>query len=439
MKFGIFSAVRKYVFSLLLLSLVGLAFSASDDFAKLPDGLQYRQVKKNIRPEARPMFKAAEKYYDKMKYSQADQSYLEAIQRGEGFYGSWGRACVARQDKRISDAEKFYATAFSLNDSLESFLYDYAVFLQLNGQEWGKIEKVCTRLYTVTKDDEALSILVETAARLKQQSAALKSLAEIARRYPLRSNAQVYYASMLYDCGQKAEAAEVARNAIQISYDPFQLKLIVSILAQEGYFVECAKACQKMSQIAPRSAPTLEAWGFLELQQGHYKNAATYYKKALNRDYRIPTLLSLARIYAFYLNEPERALHYAKAITNLDRDNCDALYIMAEVKRRTGDINGALKYSARLIDLQPEHPQTYYYHGKLLFQNKDYKKAVQYLEKAVQYNPDIKRYRLVLAKAYAGAGMPQKARATYANYLNEPLKDLWQEENMLKGTPPPPR
>ena len=97
------------------------------------------------------------------------------------------------------------------------------------------------------------------------------------------------------------------------------------------------------------------------------------------------------------------------------------------------------KYSARLIELQPEHPQTYFYHGKLLFQNKDYKNAVKYLEKAVQYNPDIKRYRLVLAKAYAGAGMPDKARATYANYLNEPLKNLWQEENMIRGTPPPPR
>jgi len=35
--------------------------------------------------------------------------------------------------------------------------------------------------------------------------------------------------------------------------------------------------------------------------------------------------------------------------------------------------------------------------------------------------------------------MIDKARETYTNYLNEPLKDLWQEENMLKGTPPPPR
>ena len=431
--------MRKYVVSLLLLLFAGLAFSASDDFTKLPDGLHYRQIKKNIRPETRPAFKAAEKYYEKKKYFQADQSYIETIQRGEGFYGNWGRACVARQEKRVSDAEKFYATAFTLNDSLEGFLYDYAVFLQYNSQDWNKIEKVCTKLYTVTKDDEALSILIETAARLKQQSAALKSLEKIARRYPLRANAQVYYASILYDCGQKAEAVRVARDAVQITYDPFQLKLLVTILAQEGYFVESAKVCEKMSRIAPRSAQTLEAWGFLEFQQGHYENAATYYKKALNRDYRIPTLLSLARIYTFYLNEPSKAMYYAKAITKLERNNCDALYIMAEAKRRIGDIPEALKYSARLIELQPEHPQTYFYHGKLLFQNKDYKNAVKYLEKAVQYNPDIKRYRLVLAKAYAGAGMPEKARATYANYLNEPLKNLWQEENMLRETPPPPR
>jgi len=243
----------------------------------------------------------------------------------------------------------------------------------------------------------------------------------------------------LYEIGQKATAIEIARQAIPITQNPFHLKLLVLLLAQEGYFVESARACEKLSSIAPRSAQTLEAWGFLESQQGHYQNAATHYRKALNREYRMPTLLALARLYAFYLNDLNKAIYYVKAILNLDRNNCDALYIMAEVKRRQGNIGAALKYSERLMDLQPEHPQTYYYHGKLYMQNKDFANAVQYLEKAVLYNPDIKRYHLVLAKAYAGAGMIDKARETYTNYLNEPLKDLWQEENMLKGTPPPPR
>lgn len=439
LKFGIFSAVRKGVISLIVcLFAVSGAFAARNS-QKLPDGLQYRQIKKIILKDTRSTFKSAEKYFNKGKNSLSDQYYLSAIEKGEKFYGIWGRAWVARQSKDYLAAGKLYTEAFLLNDSLEIFLHDYALYLQQYSQDWDWINKICTRLYDVTKEEEALSILLEAADRLNQRPAALKSLQELARRYPIRADVQVFYSSLLYESGSKEMAIEVARQAISITQDPFHLKLLVLLLTQEGYFIESAQACEKLSKIAPRSAHTLEAWGFLEFQQGHYQNAVTHYRKALNRDYRLSTLMSLARLNVFYLNEADQAIYYVKAILNLDRDNCDALYIMAEVKRRQGNIKAALKYSERLMDLQPEHPQTYYYHGKLYMQNKDFHNAVKYLETAVLYNPDIKRYRLVLAKAYAGAGLTDKARETYTNYLNEPLKDLWQEENMLKGTPPSPR
>ncbi len=67
------------------------------------------------------------------------------------------------------------------------------------------------------------------------------------------------------------------------------------------------------------------------------------------------------------------------------------------------------------------------------------KDAVVYLEKAVRLNPDMRRYRLVLAKAYASAGLIDKALETYKNFINESLKDLWKEEEMLKESTPEPR
>lgn len=51
----------------------------------------------------------------------------------------------------------------------------------------------------------------------------------------------------------------------------------------------------------------------------------------------------------------------------------------------------------------------------------------------------MRRYRLVLAKAYTGAGLIEKARETYDNFIDEPLKDLWKEEEMLKEATPKPR
>jgi len=439
LKLYIFPAVRNNIISLFLILCTATGLSGAKERDKLPDGLRYRQIRKIVSKDARPLFKSAEKYFNKGKYPLADQSYLGAIKQKEEFYGNWGRACIARQNKEYLSAGKLYTAAFGLNDSLTDFLRDYTGFLQQNSRDWNWIAKVAEKFYAATKTDEALEMLLATSARLDKRLAFMQSLQRLIQRYPREANVRVYYASLLYEEGQKEEAVAVTRQAIAVAKEPFHLKLLVLILAQEGYFIDGARACEKLSRLAPNSAQTLEAWGFLEYQQGHYENAATHYRKALNRDYRLATLLTLARLYTFYLNDPDQAIYYGKAILHLDRQNCDALYLMAEVKRRQGNLTTALKYSARQMELQPDHPQTYYYHGKLFFQNKDYANAIKYLELAVRYNPDIKRYRLVLAKAYAGAGLKEKARETYTNYLNEPLKDLWQEENMLKETPPQPR
>jgi len=77
--------------------------------------------------------------------------------------------------------------------------------------------------------------------------------------------------------------------------------------------------------------------------------------------------------------------------------------------------------------------------GFLEYKQGHYEDAVIYLEKAVGLNPGMRRYRLVLAKAYAGAGLIEKAREIYDNFIDEPLKDLWKEEEMLKEAAPKPR
>ena len=99
----------------------------------------------------------------------------------------------------------------------------------------------------------------------------------------------------------------------------------------------------------------------------------------------------------------------------------------------------ALDYSSRLLKLMPDHPHPYYYHGKLLFELKRYTEAVTYLEQAVALSPEVQRYRLILAKAYAGAGQKDRAKAIYTNFINEPIGNLWSEEELLKEEPPEPR
>jgi len=147
----------------------------------------------------------------------------------------------------------------------------------------------------------------------------------------------------------------------------------VFILANNGYFVDAVNVCQKLSRIARRSANSYEAWGFLEYKQGHYENAVINYKRALNRDYKIQTLIMLARLNHFYLNRQKVATYYCKAAIQANRNFPDAYYLLlAEISRNKDDLESAIKYSKIQMELMPYRSQSCYYHGKLIYEKKDY-------------------------------------------------------------------
>jgi len=402
-------------------------------------GLEYKSVKKLVKKETRAYFQRAASLCKAQKFNEAEQFYLAAVRQGETFYGSWGRAWCAWQLQDLTRANQLFQQNLSINDSLAAFLADYLRFAAEELKQWQLVVDLTRRLYRVNPADEVLLNLLDYAEQLQTKAQALGLLAEFVKRYPKRDNARLFYAVLLQDLGQGEKAAKVAKSVATLSRNPYHLKLVVWILAQNGQYLSAARVAEKMSELTPRSAHTLEAWGFLEYKQGDYTSAAEHYQKALNRDYRIPTMLMLARLYLFHLDNPAKVKYYCQAVLQHDRQNSDAYYFLAENARRKGDFKTAIKYSARLIELLPNHPQAYYYHGKLLYAAKEYSQAVVFLEKAVQGNKEIRRYRLVLAKAYAAAGMVDKAQLVYHNYLKEPLKELWQEEEMLKEAPTLPR
>jgi len=407
--------------------------------APLPEGLRYKALKKHVLKVNRSTFKHAERDFRKQKLQLADQSYFQAMKAGDQFYGSWGRATVAQYKGELNAARKHYQTAFETNDSLLTFLRVYADFALNIAQDWDLLEKIIVKHYAYSRSDSALQLLLDGALRFAVKDKALDTIRRLGRRFPKENNLKIYEAVLLRDLGRDAEAVTAAKTAILRTNDPFQLKLMVLILANNGYFLDAARACERLSQIAPKSVHTYLAWGFLESKQGRYANAAENYQRALNRDYSIATMLTLAKLYHYYLEQPAKALYYCKAILQINRQQVEALYLTAEIARKRGDFNTALKYSRRQMELLPGHPQPYYYHGKLLFEQQKYADAIPFLEKAVENNPDIKRYRLILAKAYAGAGLADQAKTIYREYLSEQLKDLWQEEEMLRETPPEPR
>ncbi|MDD5766353.1 MAG: hypothetical protein PHW79_08945 [Candidatus Marinimicrobia bacterium] len=422
----------KILSTFLLCTIIGFA----GEKPHLPDGLRYKQIKKEIPRNFASVYRKAERSVKSGDLKTAETEYSEILKKDENFYAVWGLAWTLAKQKNIRNAKNEYLRALTLNDSCEAFLNDFSMFARYDFKSWGLVAQISTVIYKTTRTDEALYLLIESAKEFKCPEKCLEELSDLTNKYPDQPNAMVFYATYLMEMGRNADAVVVAKKASRLAEDPFHLKLLVYILTNNGYFVDAAKVCERLSEISPRSAHTYEAWGFLEYKQENYRNAELHYRKALNKNYNIPNLLMLARLNHFNLNNSKKAGYYCRSILQINPNSIDALYLLSEIARKLGNLDKALAFSQREIDLSPDKPHSFYYHGKLLYEKKEYEKAVSYLIKAVELNPEIRRYKLVLAKAYAGMGNVAKAKETYSDYLNESLNDLWKEEEMLKGESP---
>ncbi len=408
-------------------------------FGSIPTGMEYKKIKKQLPRTSRSMFKQANTYLKKDQYIHAKKLYDGMIKRQKNFYAYWGYAWSEWQLDNNKNARALFYKAFNINDSLYSFLNNYAEFTRQIETDWSIIRRIANAMYRCKNNDDALLLILDHVVEPSDESEALEFFKELREAYPDNPNINVYYAILLCDIGKSKDAVTLAQSVIDIAADPFHLKMIERILANNGYFIDAARACDNLGRLAKKSAYTYDAWGHLEFKQGHYENAVIYYQKALHFDYSKQILMTLARLYHFYLNDSRKAIYYSKAALQIDRSIADAYFILAESARKSGNLDKAFHYSTSQLELLPDHPHPHYYHGKLLYEKKLYREAIPYLEKAVAISPDVQRYRLVLAKCYGGAGLLKKASQTYKNFLNEPLKDLWTEEEMLREDPPEPK
>lgn len=432
---GIFPIMKIWK-PLILILLVLHCLSA---VAAVPGGLRYKKIKKDIPRSYRADLKRGISYLKKGQAYQAKKIFSNLVEQHPEFYVYWGYGLSEWMMGNHAGARALYFKAFELNDSLYSFLKDYAAFIEETETEWIVVRRLARALYALRADDYPLMFVIDQVRDESEQKEALQFFEELQADFPDNVNIDVYYGILLSNIGENDKAVRLAIGAVEGTNDPFQLRMLERILSNNGYFIEAAGVCEKLSRVAKKSAYTYDAWGHLEFKQGHYENAVIYYEKALNYDYRPALLMTLARIYHFYLDNPAKAAYYSKAALQIDRDQVDAYFILAESNRKAGKMDKALQFSEKQLKLFPDHPHPLYYHGKLLFEMKRYAEAIPYLERAVSLSPDVQRYRLILAKAYAGAGLIEKAGETYQNFLNEPIDNLWSEEDLLKEEPPEPR
>lgn len=130
---------------------------------------------------------------------------------------------------------------------------------------------------------------------------------------------------------------------------------------------------------------------------------------------------SLGQIY-FFRQEFDKSIPYYERIINIDESlpsgvKAEAWWRLGVAHQQQSDLDAAEESYRKAQSLQPNHPFTNFQLGQLLFQKNKHEEALQYLNTAVEQDPENAIYLGTLAAVYDEVDEFEKSETLYGQAL----------------------
>ena len=147
------------------------------------------------------------------------------------------------------------------------------------------------------------------------------------------------------------------------------------------------------------------------------------------RDPQNPSYDMMAAYMAVQLNDSNQAREKIKQALALKNNFSEALFLMAQLDVKDGNIQSAVDTTRQIITLEPNNPTRYYQLGVLLAANKDSDGAIEAYQEALKLDTNYANARYMLALTYLDAKRLEDALRELrivreSNQENEQLKSL---------------
>src|SRR5713226_9362013 len=192
-------------------------------------------------------------------------------------------------------------------------------------------------------------------------------------------------------------------------------------------------APQETRAMTPASADTPEAHlgkGYDALKQDSYEVAASEFRAALESD---PKLVLRARfplaVALFELHKSDEARREFEAVRREVGDHPNVFYYLGRLDLEDHNFEGAIRNLNQAV-AKPPFPDTAYYLGYAYFKQGDLPAAEKWLKDAAQMNPRDARIQYQLGFVYRKQGREEEA--TKASALSEELRQRDDNESRLR-------
>ncbi|HZP60244.1 MAG TPA: tetratricopeptide repeat protein [Opitutaceae bacterium] len=291
-------------------------------------------------------------------------------------------------------------------------VYNEAVQLYNNGQYEAAVDKY--RAVTALQPDNAKAFywLGCSYYRLKKYSEAVTSYTEATRLQPDYCDAWIYLGNSLDYVGRLNDAIDAYRKATEAKPDNPQgyFELGVAYFRAERYD-DAINSYQQANQLKADYPRLQHNLGQTLRKLGRYDDALAALRLAVSQD---------PQDYDSFREQGLALDSQSKQAAKQEGD---------EAKARADDL---LKQSRAMYDaalnIKSDDSSTALDYGDSYYNRNDYQTAVQWYEKAVQYDPEWATARCYLADAYVKLDRRLDAIAAYkeAVRLKSDYRDAWQ-------------
>ena len=228
-------------------------------------------------------------------------------------------------------------------------------------------------------------------------------------------------ANSLYQQACSAEYKEDYKTAVEklteaLTLSPNDVMIytkLAGVYSEMGEYDNALEAYSKVAELKPTDGYIYVSVGSIYENQGKYNEALSAYNKVMEMcpEY-LYNYLNIANVQ-YQLSDYKSAIeNYNKFLATYSQHR-EARENLAGSYLRAGDYKSAVNEYANIYEKNPSAFKDFSKYGLALFEVKDYEKAVEFLEKAVDADPDNSSAHINLALSYQELGKNQLALSQY--------------------------
>ena len=205
-------------------------------------------------------------------------------------------------------------------------------------------------------------------------------------------------------------------------FDVSEFEGIVDYLLDEGDVNTSEIAALQGIQIHPGAVPLQLKYAQVLISKGKYQNALKYLNLAEQVELTNPDVHLLKGSACLIMgNEKDAKAAFGKALKNADNEKDDILYHIGSAYIQSGDIDTAINYFEKALEVNPENELALYDLGFFSDQEGKYQKSIEYYNRYLDIDPFNFSIWFNLGISYNKAGEYEKAIEAYeyALTLNE--------------------